>query len=103
MENTGAPQPLGYESGSETWVHPAGLRDHYGDPLPGDIVFFRPPPIDLGGLISAHSTLKLGKEGKSLIHRLLIVLVFAIPITAAVMGFIEWAEPGSDSRSLLLY
>src|SRR5262249_10240351 len=46
------------------------LPHHAGEPLPQDVEFFAPPPPQIGGLISANSTLRRGKEPWSLAARL---------------------------------
>jgi hypothetical protein len=54
------------------WAPPEEVRHHNGDPLPLNLAFFAPPPEEIGGVFTAHSTLQAGKRPKSLVSRLLL-------------------------------
>ena len=48
-----------------SWQPAADVVDHNGEPLGVDSDFFCPPPLELGKVISARTTLKKSKQPKS--------------------------------------
>jgi hypothetical protein len=51
---------------------PTEMRNHAGDPLPGGLDFFVPAPEEVGPVMSAHTTLKVGQEPWTAGSRLLL-------------------------------
>jgi hypothetical protein len=50
------------DSGLAQWNPPPHLVDHVGQSLPPDMVFFTPPPTEIGDIISAYSSMDIGKK-----------------------------------------
>lgn len=82
---------------SQAWTPPAGVTAHDGTPLDADRDFFQPPPPEIGPVISAYSTLTVGKNPVPLFLRLLLVGACAVGCYALIW----WVnQPGhrSDAR-----
>lgn len=47
---------------SSEWTPPASVRDHSGGPIVAGKNFFVPPPTEIGDVVSAYSSLPLGKS-----------------------------------------
>lgn len=61
-----------HDAAEEAWTPTDEVRHHNGDPLPLDLVFFAPPPEEIGPIFTAHSTLKVGKRPRSVTSRFLL-------------------------------
>ena len=47
---------------SSRWIPLRTVTGHAGQPIGGDMSFFEPPPMQIGEVITAHSSLRTGKE-----------------------------------------
>ncbi|WP_166826810.1 hypothetical protein [Thalassoroseus pseudoceratinae] len=73
------------ENGPEWWEPPEEVVTHAGTEIPVTMIFFEPPPAEIGKVLSAWSSLKEGKEPHSGLVQLLIVGMVAIGITLALL------------------
>jgi hypothetical protein len=64
---TTAPDPSTKNPG---WTPTRGVTDHAGRKLPGNLIFFAPPPPELGEVVSAWSELRVGEAIWTLWQRL---------------------------------
>jgi hypothetical protein len=91
---------LGYQSPTYAWKPPADVVHHNAQPLPPGLEFFQTPPAEIGTLITAHCTLREGKQPFPLIARLLLIVLLP---AAALFGADVWAQQaGRNGRDLIL-
>ena len=55
-----------------SWTPPPEVNQHNGEPLPPEMVYFAPPPEEIGPVQTAYSTMKVGQRPKALVSRLLL-------------------------------
>ncbi|HEU5116136.1 MAG TPA: hypothetical protein VFT74_05605 [Isosphaeraceae bacterium] len=78
LENTLTEAPLPEDSWDEIELIPEGwspspdVHNHDGGPLFEDRVFFAPPPPEIGEVVTASSTLPVGKKPMSTVNRFLL-------------------------------
>lgn len=76
---------------------PAGVTEHYGEPLPQNLNFFLSPPAQIGEIKSAYSTLTVGNEPRSTASRattaaaIVLGFVLVIFVAASLLGFLDIA------------
>ncbi|MBD2461985.1 hypothetical protein H6G89_13100 [Oscillatoria sp. FACHB-1407] len=66
---------------SSAWIPPAGITTHAGKPISSDLEFFAAPPIEIGKITSAYSTLTVSTQPLSTAQRLFRALLWGIGFT----------------------
>jgi hypothetical protein len=89
-----------------TWTPPASMKLHSGRPLDPKLLFFAPPPAEIGEVISGYSSLKKGQPALARLSQIpadiwqgaLFLGALAGFIPGLIIGFI----PGGDLPGLIV-
>src|SRR5581483_1383761 len=68
------------------WTAPPYVAEHSGAQLPADADFFVAPPLEIGGIYSAHTSLRKAQQPKSMAVRVAIALACEAGGIALAMG-----------------
>jgi hypothetical protein len=55
------------------WTPPLGVVMHNGEPIPETMAFFEPPPVEIGEIVTAYSTVTRGMRYSSVRRRWLLI------------------------------
>ncbi|MCB9949829.1 MAG: hypothetical protein H6824_02475 [Planctomycetaceae bacterium] len=84
------------------WEPPEDLKQHADISIPREMDFFVEPPPEIGELLSAHSTLTVGKEPMAPTPRLVIGLVVAIVLWLGLWGIMYSVDPSNGGLGHIL-
>jgi hypothetical protein len=82
--------PKAVSTTAAAWQPPATLLDHGDQPLSDKLVFFAPPPAEIGDLLSANSSLEVGKSPKRRDGYATYLDWFSSLIFASLAGMFSW-------------
>ena len=90
------------DHGPEWWEPSEDAVTHAGEPVPENMVFFEPPPREIGNVISVWSSLKEGQQPRSALVQLLIAGMIAVGVALLILVIAASTFGGLESETVVL-